>query len=55
TNPEHVSAHFHLGIAYFRKYEIYKALDIFKKVLKLDPKHKGAAEYIERLTDVTPI
>ncbi|MCK4312422.1 MAG: tetratricopeptide repeat protein [Candidatus Cloacimonetes bacterium] len=54
-HPEHVSAHYHLGLSYLQNHEIYKAIQIFRKVLKLNPKHKGAAEKIEYLTDVPSI
>ena len=55
-NPSHVNSYYGLGMSYYHtgydsknKSEIVKAKHSLEKVLKLDPQHEEAQEYLPRL------
>jgi len=43
-----IASHYGLGETYYKAEQYRDAMEEFKKILTIDPEHKGAAKYIER-------
>jgi tetratricopeptide (TPR) repeat protein len=51
-NDKDAPSFFQLGVAYYKKGELDKAIASFKKVIELDPEHDRARHNLKSLEDV---